>query len=56
MYDAFLFPIVLITTLSLRLDDLMNDEIEIFGENDENSIVYYSLEDNSKYKEGFECS
>lgn len=49
----FLFPIVLITTLSLSLNNLMSSEVEIFGENDKNSIVYYSVEENSKYKDGF---
>lgn len=54
MILLFLFPLMLITTLSLGLGDLMNDEVKIFGENDETSIVYYSLEDTSMYKDGFE--
>ena len=49
----FLFPIILITTLSLSLNKLMSAEVEIFGENDKDSIVYYSVNEDSKYKDGF---
>lgn len=49
----FLFPIVLMTILSLSLDNLMGSQIEIFKESDKDSIVYYSVEDSSKYKDGF---
>ena len=35
----FLFPIILITTLSLSLNKLMSAEVEIFGENDRNICV-----------------
>lgn len=49
----FLFPIILITTLSLSLNKLMSAEVEIFGENDKDSIVYYSVGEDSKYKDGF---
>ena len=41
MILLFLFPLMLITTLSLGLGDLMNDEVKIFGENDETSIEEY---------------
>lgn len=49
----FLFPIVLITTLGLSLNNMMSAEVDIFGENDKDSIVYYSVKENSKYKDGF---
>lgn len=49
----FLFPIILITTLSLSLKNMMSSEIEIFGDNDKNSIVYYTVSEDSKYKDGF---
>ncbi len=49
----FLFPIVLMTILSLSLNNLMGSQIEIFKESDKDSIVYYSVEDSSKYKDGF---
>ncbi|CDM70066.1 ABC-2 type transporter [Clostridium bornimense] len=49
----FLFPIVLITTLSLSLNNIMSAEVEIFGENDKDSMVYYSVNEDSKYKDGF---
>lgn len=49
----FIFPIVLITTLSLGLKSMMSGNQEIFGAGDEYSIVYYTLDDESKYKEGF---
>lgn len=49
----FVFPIVLITTLALGLDSVMNGNLNIFGSEDEKSVVYYSVEDNSQYKDGF---
>lgn len=49
----FLFPIILITTLSLSLKNVMSAEVDIFGKNDKNSIVYYSINEDSKYKDGF---
>lgn len=49
----FVFPIVLITTLALGLKDLMSGNMNIFGNDNEKSIVYYSIYDDSKYKEGF---
>ncbi|MEG0295278.1 MAG: ABC transporter permease [Clostridium sp.] len=48
----FVFPILLITTLSVGLKDLMNSNIDIFGNDGESSTVYYTVE-NDKYKEGF---
>lgn len=49
----FLFPIVLITTLSLSLKNLMSAEVDIFKDNDKDSIVYYTISEDSKYKDGF---
>jgi ABC-2 type transport system permease protein len=48
----FLFPIILITTLSVGLKDMMSNNT-IFKEDDETAKVYYTVEDNSQYKEGF---
>lgn len=48
----FLFPIVLITVLSAGLKDMMSNE-EVFNNDGEKSIVYYTVNDNSIYKEGF---
>ncbi len=48
----FLFPIILITTLSVGLKDMMANNT-IFKEGDETSKVYYTIEDNTPYKEGF---
>lgn len=47
----FIFPIVLITTLSLGLKNIMSSG-DIFGSGEKYSKVYYSIEDD-KYKEGF---
>lgn len=47
----FVFPIVLITTLSVGLKDIMNNQQDIF--NDDSSIVYYTIEDGSQYQSGF---
>lgn len=46
-----IFPIVLITTLSIGLKDMINGE-SIFKEGDKD-IVYYTMDERSKYKEGF---
>ncbi|WP_310936762.1 ABC transporter permease [Clostridium sp. SHJSY1] len=48
----FIFPIILITTLSVGLKDMMTNS-SIFKEGDETSKVYYTIEDSSPYKEGF---
>lgn len=48
----FIFPIVLITTLSVGLKDILNSG-DIFGSGDEFSKVYYTIDGNSKYKQGF---
>ncbi|MGL5648757.1 MAG: ABC transporter permease, partial [Clostridium sp.] len=45
------FPIVLITTLSVGLQSMMDGE-NIFKEDGEH-VVYYSIEEDSPYKEGF---
>lgn len=49
----FIFPIVLITTLSVGLKNMMSNSTELFGSGDEYSIVYYTMEEETKYKEGF---
>lgn len=48
----FVFPVLLITTLSVGLKDMMSNNIDIFGSDGEYSTVYYTVE-NDKYKEGF---
>ena len=48
----FIFPIVLITTLSVGLKNMMTSG-DIFGSGDEYSKVYYTFDGNSKYNEGF---
>jgi len=48
----FIFPIVLITTLSIGLKNMMTSG-DIFGSGDEYSKVYYTLDGDSKYNEGF---
>ena len=48
----FIFPIVLITTLSVGLKNMMTSG-DIFGSGDEYSKVYYTIDEDSKYKEGF---
>lgn len=47
----FVFPIVLITTLSVGLKDIMNNQQGIF--NNDSSIVYYTIEQGSQYQSGF---
>ena len=49
----FIFPIVLITTLSIGLKDMMSNMTNIFSEDKKDNKVYYSVEDDSIYKEGF---
>lgn len=48
----FVFPIMLITVLSVGLKNLMNGETNLFLKDGEKSIVYYTLSDNSIYKDG----
>ena len=48
----FIFPIVLITTLSVGLKSMMTSQ-DIFGSGDEYSKVYYTIEGDTKYNEGF---
>ena len=48
----FLFPIVLITTLSIGLKGMMSMD-NVFGSGDEYSKVYYTLDKESKYNDGF---
>jgi ABC-2 type transport system permease protein len=48
----FIFPIVLITTLSIGLKNMMTSG-DIFGSGDEYSKVYYTLDGDSKYNHGF---
>ena len=49
----FLFPIILITTLSFGLKSLMENTSDKIFEGNENNIVYYSLKEESIYKDGF---
>ncbi|MBS6600949.1 MAG: ABC transporter permease [Clostridium sp.] len=49
----FLFPVILITTLSFGLKSLMENTSDKIFEGDENNIVYYSLKEESIYKDGF---
>ncbi|MEG2018849.1 MAG: ABC transporter permease, partial [Clostridium sp.] len=53
VFLMFAFPIMLITVLSVGLKDMMSGNGDIFGTEDEHSKVYYTIEDNSKYEEGF---
>lgn len=51
----FIFPIVLITTLGIGLNSMMSPGSDFFGNEDEPSKVYYTIEGkDNKYKEGFE--
>lgn len=52
VFMLFVFPIILITTLSMGLKDIMTNS-QIFKEGDETSKVYYTIENSSPYKEGF---
>lgn len=49
----FVFPIVLITTLSFGLEDMMNSSSKIFEKGDKDSTVYYYIDKNCDYEEGF---
>lgn len=49
----FIFPIVLITTLSIGLKDIMNNMTNVFSENKNENKVYYSIDKDSTYKDGF---
>lgn len=49
----FIFPIILITTLGVSLNNMMDGNEDIFGSGDKYSIVYYTLQEDSKYKDGF---
>ncbi len=53
VFLMFAFPIMLITVLSVGLKDMMSGNGDIFGTKDEYSEVYYTIEDGSKYEEGF---
>lgn len=48
----FIFPIVLITTLSVGLKNIMTSG-DIFGSGGEYSKVYYTIDDESEYSYGF---
>lgn len=48
----FIFPIILITTLSVGLKNLMTSG-DIFGSGNEYSKVYYTIDGDTKYKHGF---
>ncbi|PRR81848.1 ABC transporter permease [Clostridium vincentii] len=48
----FVFPIILITTLSAGLKSMMTSQ-DIFGSGDEYSKVYYTIEGETKYEAGF---
>jgi ABC-2 type transport system permease protein len=48
----FLFPILLITTLSVGLKSLMTSK-DIFGSGNEYSKVYYAVSGDTKYEHGF---
>jgi ABC-2 type transport system permease protein len=48
----FLFPIILITTLSAGLKSMMTST-DIFGSGDVYSKVYYTIEGDTKYETGF---
>ncbi|EKQ50881.1 MULTISPECIES: ABC transporter permease [unclassified Clostridium] len=48
----FLFPIILITTLSVGLKNLMTSG-DIFGSGNEYSKVYYTINGDTKYEHGF---
>ena len=51
----FVFPVALITTLSVGLNSMMTSGTDFFEEDNEASKVYYSIEGkDNKYKEGFE--
>lgn len=49
----FIFPIVLITTLSVGLKDIMSNMNNVFSEDKKDNKVYYSIDEDSTYKDGF---
>ena len=49
----FLFPVILITTLSLGLKDMMSGSADIYGGDSESTKAYYTITGDSNYKEGF---
>lgn len=49
----FIFPIILITTLSFGLEDMMNSTSSVFEKGDKDSIVYYRMDKGCEYEEGF---
>lgn len=49
----FLFPILLITTLSVGLGNMMTTSGDAFDTDGEVVKIYYTIEGSSKYKEGF---
>lgn len=54
VFMMFIFPIILITTLSLGLKSMMDYDNDIFENNGEDTLVYYALEEGSKeYSIGF---
>lgn len=48
----FIFPIVLITTLSVGLKSMMISQ-DLFGSGDNYSKVYYTIDRDTKYEQGF---
>lgn len=54
IFMLFVFPIILITTLSLGLKSMMEYGSDIFEEDGKESIVYYSIDDDAvDYSMGF---
>lgn len=54
VFMLFIFPIILITTLSVGLKSIINGNSDIFDNKGEDSLVYYTLEEGSeKYSTGF---
>lgn len=48
VFMMFIFPIILITTLSLGLKSMMDYDNDIFENNGEYTLVYYALEEGSE--------
>lgn len=56
VFMLFVFPIILITTLSLGLKSMMEYSSDIFEVDGKDSIVYYAVEEDAKeYSMGFEA-
>lgn len=54
MFMMFIFPIILITTLGFGLNGLMQSDGEkIFGDDGKKDIVYYNMDKETMYNEGF---